>query len=180
MVYLPSIIIQTTNGGCGWHKKWYLVTSLIFISFQATSVFLSAFLEACGYSQTYFRKTVTLSMDLRAINLLVAAIMKFKIHLIKQIPVPTCQHYILAINWRHVSSRSPRQISRMLFRSEGIAMQEARVPWLPTTAGAGYIRETLQLALLSPTQGFSWHVRCKMSYFCGKAQGCCFRNFPCD
>lgn len=99
MAYLPRIIIQTINRGHGWHKEWYLVTPLAFLSSQPTSVFLSAYLETCGYSQTYFRKTVTLSMDLKAINLLVAAMIRFKINLLKQILVPTCQHHVLTNNW---------------------------------------------------------------------------------
>lgn len=121
MAYLPRIIIQTTNRGRGWHKEQYLVTPLALLSFQPTSVFLSAYLETYGYSQIYFRKIVTLSMDLRAINLLVAAMIRFKNNLLRQILVLTRQHHVLANNWCHVLSRSPRQISSMLFGSEGLA-----------------------------------------------------------
>lgn len=66
--------------------------------FWLTSVFLSDYLEARDHSQTHFRKTVTLSMDLRAVNLLVAAMTVYRINLIKQILVPTWQLCVLANN----------------------------------------------------------------------------------
>lgn len=76
--------------GPGWNKAWHLVTQLAFLSFQLTSVFLSAYLNVCGYSQAYFRKTVALSMGLRAINLLDAEKTRFEINLLKHIFAPTC------------------------------------------------------------------------------------------
>lgn len=136
MAYMPRIIIQTANRGCGWYKEWYLVTPLAFLSFQSTSVFLSAYLEAYGYSQTYFRKTVTLSMDLRPSNLPVAAVIRFKIQLLKQILVPACRHHVLAKNWCHVLDLQGKFPACYLGVKKLPHGRRPRVPWHPTPAGA--------------------------------------------
>ena len=131
-----------------------MATPLALLSFQPNSVFLSAYLEACGYSQTYFRITVTLSMDLRVISLLVAAMISFKINLLRQILVSTHQHHVVASSWCHVLPRSPRQISRMFIRSEGIAIWRKVQSHLASNSSWCWVHQrNAQLPLLPPTQG---------------------------
>lgn len=41
-------------------------------------------------------------MGLRAVHLLDAEMMRFKINLLKHVLVPRCQYYVLAKSWCHV------------------------------------------------------------------------------
>lgn len=154
------------DSGYGWNKAWYLVTQLAFLSFQLTSVFLSAYLNACGYSQAYFRKTVALSMSLDAINLLDAEKTRFQINLLQHTFVPTCQRYVLAKSWCHVLPQSPRQISIMLFKREGIATKK-NVQSPSTAFGSECIRETCNWHSCH-LHGASLEMSCEKSNFNGK------------
>lgn len=96
-----------------------------------------------------------LSMDLRAINLLVAAMIRFKINFLKQILVPTHHHHVLANNWWSYLDLQGKFPACYLGVKELPHGRRSGVPWPATAAGAGCTRETLKLALLTPTQGFS-------------------------